>query len=202
MPIDINQRFRRTGDSYLISDRDLRGGYRTVATIQERNNIALDARTLGMVVFVQADQKEYTLLANISNASWQVKSNLPVASYTTLYFFDDVRDYDEEDFEQQPIAALADWFNENNNTVSAIGAFFRIKIYQAESGTEKVQNTIPQADYVGEITVVYTSSPLISPVVPSAFGLLSKYVSPQGNSVVAALNKYSDAMEEQEANNG
>ena len=199
MPLPINQRFSRTGDSYLISDTDLKGGYRTVATIAERNNIALDARRVGMIVFVQADKKEYWLLNNIANSSWQVKSATTSVNAELLYFFDKLQNYNEQDFENNPVDALVGWLNQNAAGVDS-GTYIRIKIYQSQGGSETIQATPPAADYAGEITLVYTGAPLVRPVVKEHFFVLSKFLLPQPNSTANAITSYSEQM--QEAANG
>lgn len=79
MAYDFNQRFNRTGDSFLLQDTDLRGGFRTVASIAERDAIPLLARKVGMVVRVISALEgaiDYTILPGkpITNAGWTVQA--------------------------------------------------------------------------------------------------------------------------------
>lgn len=60
-----------TEDTYAVTDETYnRGGYRTVATIAERNAITSDRRKEGMLVKVLADTKFYTLTGGILDANW------------------------------------------------------------------------------------------------------------------------------------
>lgn len=52
MATNISQRFSKTGDFYLLVDTDLRGGFRIVASIAERDAIPIQARKQGMIVRV------------------------------------------------------------------------------------------------------------------------------------------------------
>lgn len=52
MATNISQRFSKTGDFYLLVDTDLRGGFRIVASIEERDAIPIQARKQGMIVRV------------------------------------------------------------------------------------------------------------------------------------------------------
>lgn len=194
MALPINQRFQRIGDSYLISDTDLKGGYRTVATLAARNLIPLDARSVGMTVFVQETKKEYWLLNNIANASWQLKSATASVNTELLYFFDKLQNYEELDFEEKPLTALVTWLNANNAAIDS-GTYIRIKIYQAPTGNEEIVVLPPSADYAGEITLLYTAAPLLTPVSKGYFFVLSKFLLPQPTSTVNALSTYSEQME-------
>lgn len=52
MATNISQRFVKTGDFYLLVDTDLRGGFRIVSSIAERDAIPIQARKQGMMVRV------------------------------------------------------------------------------------------------------------------------------------------------------
>ncbi|MND62237.1 hypothetical protein D3C80_535130 [compost metagenome] len=52
MATSISQRFEKAGDFYLLDDVDLRGGFRVVTSLAERDAIPLPARKQGMVVRV------------------------------------------------------------------------------------------------------------------------------------------------------
>lgn len=79
MAFDFNQRFARTGDSFLLQDADLRGGFRIVNSIAERDAIPLPARKSGMVVRVAqiSGTVDYTLPVGrpITNVGWEVEQN-------------------------------------------------------------------------------------------------------------------------------
>src|SRR5690606_721714 len=74
MAYDLGQRLKRTGDYYLLEDTDLRGGFRIVTSIEERNAIPLQARRTGMVVRVISASgfEDWTLPVGkpISNTGW------------------------------------------------------------------------------------------------------------------------------------
>ena len=77
MAFYFNQRFARTGDSFLLQDADLRGGFRVVNSIAERDAIPLPARKSGMTVRVAqiTGTVDYTLPVGrpITNAGWEVE---------------------------------------------------------------------------------------------------------------------------------
>lgn len=52
MATNISQRFVKTGDFYLLVDTDLRGGFRIVSSLAERDAIPIQARKQGMMVRV------------------------------------------------------------------------------------------------------------------------------------------------------
>ena len=74
MATNISQRFVKTGDFYLLVDTDLRGGFRIVSSLTERDAIPIQARKQGMMVRVI----EATGITNwelgfgkpITNAGW------------------------------------------------------------------------------------------------------------------------------------
>lgn len=47
-----------------------KGGWKQVASINERNNISLERRELGMIVYVLDENKTYTLKEGLSNEYW------------------------------------------------------------------------------------------------------------------------------------
>ena len=61
----------------IADTNDLLGGHHSVPTINDRNNIPAQRRRVGMVVYVEADGKEYQLLStnpatgNTTNAHWK-----------------------------------------------------------------------------------------------------------------------------------
>ena len=59
-----------TDDTYATHDAEYgKGGYRTVDTITDRDNIPEARRTIGMLVYVVSDDKIYKLLKN-NNDEW------------------------------------------------------------------------------------------------------------------------------------
>lgn len=190
MAYEFNQRLTRTGDSYLLSDSDLRGGYRTVETISQRDNIPLPARTIGMTVFVRSTGKEYWLLSNIGNAAWQIKESANSTYTELLHYFGDVRTYNESEFEELPIAALVEYVNQGPG-VPGTRAYFRIKLWQIENPSEAIEHDPNGGEYVGEVTVTFTGNPLTI-VQDFDFFLISKYLVPQPDTVSSQITKYSE----------
>lgn len=74
MATSISSRFQKTGDFYLLVDTDLRGGFRVVTSIEERDAIPIQARKSGMLVrVVEADKistYELGFGLPITNAGW------------------------------------------------------------------------------------------------------------------------------------
>lgn len=63
-----------TSDTYpLLEDTHLKGSYRVVASLAERDSIPAERRKEGMVVFVASEVKEYQLIGGLTNASWVEK---------------------------------------------------------------------------------------------------------------------------------
>lgn len=52
-----------------------KGGYRSVATIADRDNIPEQRRELGMKVYVIETKTEYTLEDSLDNSNWIVKGS-------------------------------------------------------------------------------------------------------------------------------
>lgn len=65
-PTDTDDTFAVTSEEYH------RGGYRSVDTQSERDEITLDRRKLGMLVYVTSDNITFTLTGGITNADWTV----------------------------------------------------------------------------------------------------------------------------------
>ena len=66
-PTDSTDTYPVTHDTYN------KGGYRTVASIAERDAITTDRRSIGMMVYVDAEAKAYVLTGSAvaDNAGWQ-----------------------------------------------------------------------------------------------------------------------------------
>lgn len=79
MAIGFSTNFERTGGAFLLQDADLRGGYRTAASIAERDAIPIAARKPGMVVRVTVpggfEDWEIGYGKPLTNAGW-IKSTL------------------------------------------------------------------------------------------------------------------------------
>lgn len=74
-----------TRDTYSISDPLFqRGGWREVATIQERNNISEERRRLGMFVYVIETDKLYILKDGITNSNWIIYDPVTTNFPTTI----------------------------------------------------------------------------------------------------------------------
>lgn len=56
---------------YLLSDFDLKGGYRVLSDLVSRDAIHVAARSVGMLVYVQSESKFYTLVGGTANANWE-----------------------------------------------------------------------------------------------------------------------------------
>jgi hypothetical protein len=60
-------------DTYAVTDELYnRGGYRTVLTLTERNDITADRRKIGMLVFVLGTNEYYTLKTGLTNSDWEL----------------------------------------------------------------------------------------------------------------------------------
>lgn len=97
MPLYASAFFLPTSPSipFLLEDIYLRGGYRTVATIADRNAIRPPARKQGMVVFVQEDSTMYWIPGSTGGiAAWK---ELDITKYAKFVWQDPlILDVDEE----------------------------------------------------------------------------------------------------------
>lgn len=59
------------GVPFILEDKYMRGGYRVLATLAERDAIAVAARKAGMIVRVTEDNTLYELVGGTGNAFWQ-----------------------------------------------------------------------------------------------------------------------------------
>ena len=72
-------------DIYATHDEEYgRGGYRSVATIVERDAIPVDRRKEGMKVFVRDEDKEYQLKGGIDNTHWELGVKFNIESLPDL----------------------------------------------------------------------------------------------------------------------
>lgn len=199
MTTPIGSRLLRTGDTYLLEDTDLRGGYRVVATITERNNIALTARRAGMVVYVQADSTEYVLKGGTGNAFWTVQT--PFAGklhsvHTALVRVSSLQQYDPYTFEVYAKQFICDYFNalaQANRVLSNPVVYFKLLCAVGSTASTTVGTALPSgATYLGDITFLY-DGPASSEIVtldPTKLISISKSLIPLGDSVIAAMDEY------------
>lgn len=199
MPTPIATRFTRTGDTYLLEDTDLAGGYRSVSTIAARNNIPLSARRIGMAVYCIADKTEYLLLNALTNASWaqrplfsgkahaiaQVVAVNPLQQYTPLTF------------EQYAMAKVREWFNAlppENRVLNKPIYYFKIVCGAGTASLAAGTILPPPAEYVGDATFIYDSAANVAPVIldNSALVCIAKTLVPLGDAVIKAMDEYAD----------
>jgi len=77
-------------DTYATHDELYnRGGYRTVVDIASRDLITPDRRKIGMLVYVTADDKYYTLKTGLLNADWE-DATMGGGGRTALFINDNV----------------------------------------------------------------------------------------------------------------
>lgn len=56
---------------YLLEDKYMKGSWRSVADLTERDAITDPRRKIGMAVYVQSEDKIYQLKGGITNSDWQ-----------------------------------------------------------------------------------------------------------------------------------
>jgi hypothetical protein len=74
-PIQVISTIKPAGSAQfpVVSDVDIEGGYQVRASLTDRDNIPTTNRKTGMLVYVQADDKFYTLTGGTGNANWVEK---------------------------------------------------------------------------------------------------------------------------------
>lgn len=199
MTTQISSRFQRTGDTYLLDDVDLRGGYRVVATIAERNAIGLTARRAGMVVHVQADKTEYTLSGGTGNGYWVVKTPFTGklhSVHTSLVRVSTVQQYDPYSFEVYARQFICDYFNALSASARVLNTpvtYFKLLRAVGSPSATTQGTTLPAlTQYLGDITFVYdgaASNETIT-LTPASLLCISKSLIPLGDSVIAAMDEY------------
>lgn len=103
-----------TTDTYPVTDPQYGlGGLRSVADIAARNDIPALRRQIGMMVYVQSEQKYYYLLSGTGNQDWVVFSGDPSYIVLTSPTDGDVLIYSGpvSAFENQPKETLTDGGN-------------------------------------------------------------------------------------------
>jgi len=134
-----------TTDTYPTHDSQYgKGGYREVQTIEDRNNITLDRRKLGMLVYVIDEDKTYRLKNIFTNAGWE---EVPVG-VSNLEYSEIVYNFLDK--------IVAHNLNKNNCGVTVIDL----------STNETVECSI---SYIDENTVRVVSNVLIDEVIIKCF---------------------------------
>lgn len=82
---------------------EIQGGWHTVETIQDRDQIPMERRTVGMAVYVQEEDKIYQLKDGIENTNWEKMVAVEIDDYTISddKIWSSKRIYDEINY--QPI---------------------------------------------------------------------------------------------------
>lgn len=196
----IQSHFQRAGDTYLLEDVDIRGGYRSVATITERNNIPPTARRVGMIVYCIADRTEYQLIGSIVNSAWSVRPPFSGKVHQVAAVVDvgQLRQYNPYTFEQYAKARVIAWFNalpEASRILSHPMYFFKILCAVGAPASTAQGSVLPAGtEYLGEVTFVYDNagSQVAVTFIDSSLVSISKTLMPLGDNVVAAMNEYAD----------
>uniref|UniRef100_A0AB39CDZ8 Tail fiber protein n=1 Tax=Pseudomonas phage HRDY3 TaxID=3236930 RepID=A0AB39CDZ8_9VIRU len=201
MPTPIPSRLLRTGDTYLLDEADLAGGYRTVATLAARDAIPLSARRLGMTVYCQADKTEYQLITSVANTGWGQRPLFSgkVHSVAQIVNVAALQQFNPYVFEQYANARVRQWFNAlapANRVLNKPLYFF--KILCAVGAPSLAQGSIlpPDTQYLGDATFVYDSAGSSEAVtlVESSIICVAKTLIPLGDQVIAAMDEYAERM--------
>lgn len=200
MSIPIYDFFERTGTiGFLLKDTDLRAGYRVVATLAERDNIAISARALGMKVFVQADSNEYQLQRTLANSGWtNIKASIgKITAKRSLRVTDKLRQMNAYQFETWAQNHLITWFNALPSATRVIDApvtVFRVSYEQGGLAPvyAEADHVQDQQFYVGDATFLFIGTPSGAAISLDASMLfaISKSLIPLGDSVESAMNEY------------
>ena len=202
MVMPMATRFQRTGDTYLMEDSDVAGGYRTVADINARNNIPLTARRIGMTVYCVADKIEYQLINSLINASWTARPLFVGKAHSTAQLINvgPLQQFSPLVFEQYAASAVRTWFNNlpaANRKLDKPVYFFKI-VCATGTTSSLAEGTVlpPETEYLGDCTFVYDAAGSSGAVtlVESSLICLSKNLIPLGDPVISAMNEYADRM--------
>lgn len=199
MTTPVSSRLQRTGDTYLLDDADLKGGYRVVATLTERNAIGLTARKSGMTVFVQAEQTEYVLKGGTGNANWTVKT--PITGklhnvHSSIVRVSTLQQFDPYSFEVYAKTFIVDYFNAlaaSARILNSPTVYFKLLRAVGASASTTLGNTLPpNTTYLGDATFLYdgVASNDATLLDVSKLVCISKSLIPLGDSVIAAMDEY------------
>lgn len=197
MPTPLASRLQRTGDTYLVEDTDIHGGYRSVADIAERNAIPLSARRVGMTVYCIADKTEYQLITSIANSSWTIRPLFSgkLHGVATIVVTGPLQQFDPRTFEAYAAQQIVLWFNllpSANRVLNTPVAYFKI-LCAVGTPSVVVGNALPVgATYLGDATFLYDAAASSSAVILNATLLvgISKSLIPLGDAVIAAMDEY------------
>jgi hypothetical protein len=199
MPTPIASRFTRTGDTYLLEDTDLAGGYRSVSTIAARDNIPLSARRIGMAVYCVADKTEYLLLNALTNASWAQRPLFSGKAHAIaqVVAVDPLQQYTPLTFEQYAMAKVREWFNglpSANRVLNKPIYYFKIVCGTGTASLAAGTILPPPAEYIGDATFIYDNAANTLPVIldNAALVCISKTLVPLGDAVIRAMDEYAD----------
>ena len=204
MPTPIPSRLQRTGDTYLLDDNDLAGGYRSVATVAARDAIPLTARRLGMTVYCQADKTEYQLRASLTNGSWEQRPLFSGKAHSVAQIMSvgDLAQYDPYTFENYAAIRVRQWFNALDASKRILNKpLYYFKIVCCTGTASLAEGTVipPGAQYLGDATFVYDNAGSATAVtlVESSIICVAKTLIPLGDQVIAAMNEYAERMDAQ-----
>lgn len=198
MTTPIASRLQRTGDTYLVDDNDLAGGYRSIATIAARNNIPLSARRIGMTVYCVADKTEYQLLNTLTNASWTQRPLFSGKAHTIaqVVSVDALQQFTPLTFELYAMNKVREWFNalpQENRVLNKPLYYFKI-MCAVGTPVSLAGGTIlpPGTEYIGDCTFIYDNAANTAPVIldSSALICLAKTLVPLGDAVIRAMDEY------------
>lgn len=204
MATSIAQRFVNVGDKYLVSDYDVAGGYRCCDTIATRDAIALQARKIGMTVYVSATNTRYRLVGGIGNGYWQTDTPYGGTIHNIFTYYVTAPEQQFDDlyaFEQYAAQQLVSGFNtlpEANRVLDTQLTF--LKIYLLDGTASFTVDTPESMTYVGDATFVYMDIPQTAAVEldTSTIMCLSKCLKTQYTAVIKALDAYSEVSEANE----
>lgn len=197
MPTPLASRLQRTGDTYLVEDTDIHGGYRSVADLAERNAIPLSARRVGMTVYCIADKTEYQLIGTVSNGAWTIRPLFSgkLHGVATLIVTGPLQQFDPYTFEAYAAQQIVLWFNllpSANRVLNTPVAYFKI-LCAVGAPSVTVGKTLPaNTTYYGDATFIYDAAASSSAVTLNATMLvgISKSLIPLGDAVIAAMDEY------------
>lgn len=199
MPTPIPSRFTRTGDTYLLEDTDLAGGYRSVSTIAARDNIPLSARRIGMAVYCIADKTEYLLLNALTNASWSQRPLFSGKAHTVaqVVAVNPLVQYTPLTFEAYAMSKVREWFNglpAANRILNKPIYYFKIVCGTGTASLNAGTILPPPAEYLGDATFIYDNAANTTPVIldNAALVCISKTLVPLGDAVIRAMDEYAD----------
>lgn len=198
MPTPIGSRLLRTGDTYLVEDTDIHGGYRSVVDIAERNAIPLGARRVGMTVYCQADKTEYQLIGTVSNSSWNTRPLFSgkLHQVGSIVSVAPLQQFDPYTFELYAAQVVVNWFNQLpavNRVLNNPVYYFKVLCAVGSTPSVMMGSDLPtNTKYLGDATFIYDAAASVTPVILNRLMLvgISKSLIPLGDAVIAAMDEY------------